>query len=289
MKTKTRALPVIVFLAPFLTIYISFQIYPLLQTTISSFFNWDLLTGGKLFIGSKNYQRMFTDPTFWTSLSHTLQFVLYSTPINVFIGLFLAILLNGKGKYSQIYRTIFFSPYVLSVSVTTLIWGFMFNPQKGLLGAFMLAIGKKPIFWLTDPAYAMTAIIIATVWWTVGFNLVLFLAGIQDIDGSLYEASMLDGANSLQKFLFITLPSLSRTLMLVLVLQIIASFQIFGQVYIMTRGGPGGTTRVLIQYIYETGFRDYELGYASAMAVFLFLVMFIVSYIQFTVFSEEKR
>ncbi len=289
MTAKSRTMPVVIFLAPFLLIYISFQVYPLVQAAVSSLYDWDLLTSQKRFIGIDNYLRMFTDPTFWDSFKHTLQFVIYSTPIIVFSGLLLAILLNGRNKFLQIYRTIFFAPYVLSVSVTTLIWGFMFNPQKGLLGALSALLGTREIYWLTDPNYAMSAIIITTVWWTVGFNLVLFLAGLQDIDGSLYEASMLDGANSLQRFRYITIPGLSRTFMLVLVLQIIASFQIFGQVYIMTKGGPGGTTRVLIQYIYEAGFRDYELGYASAMAVFLFMVMFIISYIQFAVFSEEKK
>jgi multiple sugar transport system permease protein len=289
MTAKSRTMPVVIFLAPFLLIYISFQVYPLVQAAVSSLYDWDLLSSQKRFIGIDNYLRMFTDPTFWDSFKHTLQFVIYSTPIIVFSGLLLAILLNGRNKFLQIYRTIFFAPYVLSVSVTTLIWGFMFNPQKGLLGALSALLGTREIYWLTDPNYAMSAIIITTVWWTVGFNLVLFLAGLQDIDGSLYEASMLDGANSLQKFRYITIPGLSRTFMLVLVLQIIASFQIFGQVYIMTKGGPGGTTRVLIQYIYEAGFRDYELGYASAMAVFLFMVMFIISYIQFAVFSEEKK
>ncbi|MCF7940635.1 MAG: sugar ABC transporter permease [Spirochaetia bacterium] len=289
MTAKSRTMPVVIFLAPFLLIYISFQVYPLVQAAVSSLYDWDLLTSQKHFIGIDNYLRMFTDPTFWDSFKHTLQFVIYSTPIIVFSGLLLAILLNGRNKFLQIYRTIFFAPYVLSVSVTTLIWGFMFNPQKGLLGALSTLLGTREIYWLTDPNYAMSAIIITTVWWTVGFNLVLFLAGLQDIDGSLYEASMLDGANSLQRFRYITIPGLSRTFMLVLVLQIIASFQIFGQVYIMTKGGPGGTTRVLIQYIYEAGFRDYELGYASAMAVFLFMVMFIISYIQFAVFSEEKK
>lgn len=289
MTNRSNAVTVFVFLSPFMLIYISLQIYPLFQAAVSSLYSWDLLTSGKSFIGLQNYTRMFSDPTFWISFKNTVLFVIYSTPVIVGLGLLLALLLNSRSKIMNMFRTIFFAPYVLSVSVATLIWGFMFNPQKGLLGAFSALLNLEPIYWLTDPRYAMTAIIITTAWWTVGFNLVLFLAGLQDIDPSLYEASMLDGANNWQNFRYITIPGLSRTFMLVLVLQIIASFQIFGQVYIMTKGGPGGTTRVLIQYIYEAGFRDYELGYASSMAVFLFMIMFIISFIQFKVFSGEKK
>jgi multiple sugar transport system permease protein len=240
------------------------------------------------FTGLNNYSHMFTDPTFWSSLMNTVEFVIFSTPLLIGVGLLFALLLNGTGSSKVFFRTAFFSPYVFSVAITTLIWGFMFNPQKGLLGEFARIIGTEPINWLTDPTYAMPAIIIATLWWTVGFNMVLFLAGLQDIDPSLYESSSLDGATWFQDLIYITLPSLKRTLELVTILQVIMSFQIFGQVYILTKGGPGGTTRVLIQYIYETGFRDHELGYASAMAFVLFLVMAVVSFFQFKISKEEN-
>jgi len=286
-KSRSLNLSVAFFVIPFMAIYLIFQIYPLFQAVFASFFNWDLLTSGKKFIGFKNYSKMFTDPIFWRSFLNTLQFVVYSTPLLIATGLLFAILFNGTGSRKGTFRTVFFAPYVFSVSVTTLIWGFMFNPQKGLLGAFSRILGAEPIYWLTDPHFAMAAIIICTLWWTVGFNMVLFLAGLQDIDPSLYEASALEGAGAWQNFIHITLPGLRRTLELVTVLQIIASFQIFGQVYILTKGGPGGTTRVLIQYIYETGFRDYALGYASAMAFVLFVAMFLVSMLQLT-FAEEK-
>nr|WP_246433956.1 sugar ABC transporter permease [Spirochaeta isovalerica] len=232
---------------------------------------------------------MLKDPTFWSSFFNTLKFVLYSTPLLIIIGLIFAILLNKKSKVNSSFRTAFFAPYVFSVSVTTLIWGFMFNPQKGLIGKAFTFLDLPVINWLTDPHFAMAAIIICTLWWTVGFNMILLLAGLQDIDPFIYEASSIDGAKWYHDFFHITVPSLKRTIELVAILQIIASFQIFGQVYILTKGGPGGTTRVLIQYIYETGFRDYQLGYASAMAVFLFLAMFAISLIQLTFKSEKKN
>lgn len=289
MKSKSRInLPVIYFVLPFMVVYVIFQIYPLFQAVIASMFKWDLLTSSMSFIGFKNYLHMFQDPTFWSSLMNTIKFVIFSTPMLIGVGLLFALLLNGTSSKKVLFRTAFFAPYVFSVSIVTLIWGFMFNPQKGLLGEFSRMLGAEPINWLTDPTFAMLAIIIATLWWTVGFNMVLLLAGLQDIDPALYESSSLEGATWFQDFLYITLPSLRRTLELVTILQIIMSFQIFGQVYILTKGGPGGTTRVLIQYIYETGFRDHQLGYASAMAFILFLVMAMVSFFQFRLSKEEN-
>ncbi|MDX1616663.1 MAG: sugar ABC transporter permease [Candidatus Promineifilaceae bacterium] len=229
----------------------------------------------------------WNDALFWSSLGNTIQFVLLSTPLIVGVGLLMALALNGGGRFFGSLRTMFFAPYVFSVSVLTLIFGFLLNPQRGILAEFLGYFGIEPIPWLTDPNLAMPAIVLATLWWTVGFNMVLFLAGLQDIEPQLYEAADLDGANTWQKFLHVTIPGLRRTLLLVVILQIIASFQIFGQVFIMTRGGPGGSTRVLIQHIYESGFRDFDLGYASAMSIFLFLVMFVVSYFQFRIGGEE--
>lgn len=228
------------------------------------------------------------DSQFWLAFGNTLAFVLMSTPLIVGVGLLLALALNRTGKWTSLLRTLFFAPYVLSVAVLTLIWAFLLNPRLGLIGAFAEFAGSEPISFLTSTTWAMPAIVFATMWWTVGFNVVLFLAGLQDIDPSLYDAASIDGAGALSKFRHITVPGLSRTTLLVMVLQIIASFQIFGQVFIMTRGGPNGATRVSIQHIYEAGFRDFELGYASAMSVFLFLVMIVVSALQFR-FQRSSR
>jgi multiple sugar transport system permease protein len=228
------------------------------------------------------------DAVFWSSLGNTVQFVLLSTPLIVVVGLAMALALNGSGRSLGLYRTAFFASYVFSVSVLTLIWGYVLQPQRGILAAFLSNFGVAPVPWLTDPKLAMPAIVIATLWWTVGFNMVLFLAGLQDIDPTLYEAAEIDGAGRLMQFRHITLPGLQRTTLMVIVLQIIASFQIFGQVYIMTRGGPGGSTRVLIQHIYESGFRDFQLGYASAMSLFLFVLMFVVSFFQFRLSPQEE-
>ncbi len=228
------------------------------------------------------------DSQFWLSFGNTLLFVALSTPIIVGTGLALALALNRPSRLTGMLRAMFFAPYVLSVAVMTLIWAFLLNPGLGLVGLVGDWFGADPINLLNSSTWAMPAIVLATLWWTVGFNLVLFLAGLQDIDVQQYEAASLDGANTWQKFRHVTLPGLKRTIRLVVVLQVIYSFQIFGQVFIMTRGGPDGATRVLIQHIFEQGFRDFELGYASAMSIFLFLVIILVSVVQFMFLGGEE-
>lgn len=264
------------------------------QQTLSRRNAWLLSLGAVLFFGGLLGIRpnpdggRWYDAQFWNSLGNTIEFVLLSTPLIVIGGLLMALSLNNSRRVTGVFRTIFFAPYVFSVAGLTLIWGFLLNPQSGILAAFLEFLRIEPIPWLTDPDLALPAIVVATLWWTVGFNMVLFLAGLQDIDPTLYEAADIDGASGWDKFRSITVPGLRRTILLVVVLQIIASFQIFGQVFIMTRGGPGGATRVLIQHIYESGFRDFSLGYASALSLFLFVVMLIVSYFQFQIGDEDE-
>ncbi|MFO8075333.1 MAG: sugar ABC transporter permease [Egibacteraceae bacterium] len=228
------------------------------------------------------------DSQFWLSFGNTLLFVAMSTPVIVGTGLALALALNRQGRMVGVLRAMFFAPYVLSVAVLTLIWAFLLNPGIGLVGIFGDWFGFEPINLLNSTTWAMPAIVLATLWWTVGFNLVLFLAGLQDIDQQQYEAAAIDGANRWQTFWNITVPGLKRTIRLVAVLQVIYSFQIFGQVFIMTRGGPDGATRVLIQHIFERGFRDFELGYASAMSIVLFLAIILVSVVQFVLLPKGE-
>ena len=228
------------------------------------------------------------DSQFWLSFGNTLLFVAMSTPVIVGTGLALALALNRQGRMVGVLRAMFFAPYVLSVAVLTLIWAFLLNPGIGLVGIFGDWFGFEPINLLNSTTWAMPAIVLATLWWTVGFNLVLFLAGLQDIDKQQYEAAAIDGANWWQTFWNITVPGLKRTIRLVVVLQVIYSFQIFGQVFIMTRGGPDGATRVLIQHIFERGFRDFELGYASAMSIVLFLAIILVSVVQFVLLPKGE-
>lgn len=278
------------FLLPFLLVYGVFLVYPLLRGFWVSLHDWDLLIGQLAFVDFSNYIRMVqNDPVFWEAAWHTVEFVLYSTPLLVIIGLLLAIALNRDLPGMTFFRTVFFSSYVLSISVITLIWFMLLNPTRGLIGAVMEQMGMEPIAFLTNSAWAMPAIVITTVWWTAGFNIILFLAGLQDIPKAIYEAAELDGAGTFTTFFQITIPLLRRTILLVVILQIIASFQVFGQVFLMTGGGPNGRTRVLVQHIYETGFRGFELGYASAMSMFLFVVMLAVSLGQIIISNRDDN
>ncbi|MBX6749009.1 MAG: sugar ABC transporter permease [Micromonosporaceae bacterium] len=231
---------------------------------------------------------MWYDRLFWESFKHTLQFTLMSTPLIIGLGLAMALAVNNsKHRGGKFYQVAFFVPYVLPISVATLVWTNVLSP-RGILSAFLAKFGVEPISWLGDQRLAMPAIVVMTAWWTVGFNLVLFSAGLQDIDPALYEAAMLDGAGAWQRFVHVTLPGLRHVMALVLVMQIIAGFVVFGQINIMTSGGPGNATRTLVLHLYETGFTQKHLGAGAAMALFLFAVMFVISLVQLRLMREEK-
>lgn len=230
----------------------------------------------------------WNDPLFWLSLEHTLQFTLISTPLIIFLGLAMALAVNSKHRGGRFYQVAFFVPYVLPISVATLVWSNILAPGRGIVGEFLANFGVEPISWLGDQRFAMLAIILMTAWWTVGFNLVMFSAGLQDVDPTLYEAAMLDGAGAWKRFLHVTIPGLRHVFALVVVMQVIAGFAVFGQVNIMTSGGPGNATRTLVLHLYETGFTQKHLGAAAAMAIFLFIVMFVISFVQLRLMREEK-
>ncbi|MHA7875272.1 carbohydrate ABC transporter permease [Roseivivax sp.] len=229
------------------------------------------------------------DRRFWPTVGNTLVFVGLAVPGVTLSALVLAAALNRESRAMAALRTLFFLSQVLSVTVVTLIWQIMFSPRQGLIANITELFGGTPINWLTDAQFAMAAIVIATIWWSLGIALILFLAGLQDISKDLYEAAALDHCTGVRAFRHITLPNLKRTITLVVILQIILHFQVFGQSHLMTQGGPNDSTQVLVRYIYQTGFRDSDLGRASAMAVFLFVVMGAFSVIQFIVGREKSQ
>ena len=228
------------------------------------------------------------DRRFWPTVGNTIAFVALAVPGVTISALLLAAAMNRETRAMGVLRTLFFLSQVLSVTVVTLIWQIMFSPRQGLIANITGAFGGTPINWLTDEQFAMAAIVIATVWWSLGIAMILFLAGLQDISRDIYEAAALDNARGVKAFWYVTLPNLKRTITLVVVLQIILHFQVFGQSHLMTQGGPNDTTQVLVRYIYQTGFRDSELGRAAAMAVFLFIIMGTFSVIQFIVGREKN-
>ncbi len=225
----------------------------------------------------------WNDRRFWPIVGNTLTFVALTVPSVTLVGLALALGLNRDDRVSAALRTAFFLSQVLSVTVVTLIWQLTFSPRQGILGHLFRSLGLEPITWVTDIDLAMPAIVIATVWWSLGFAMILFLAGLQEIPNEHYEAARIDGAGLWAVIRHITLPALSRTTTLVVVLQIILHFQVFGQSHLITRGGPNDATQVLVRYIYQTGFRNSELGYASALAIVLFLFMLVFAMLQLRV------
>jgi len=229
------------------------------------------------------------DRRFWPTVGNTILFVGLAVPGVTITAMLLAAALNGETRAKAVLRTLFFLSQVLSVTVVTLIWQIMFSPRQGLLANVTELLGGSPVVWLTAEGFAMAAIVIATIWWSLGIAMILFLAGLQDISQDLYEAGALDNATGAKAFWYITLPNLKRTITVVVVLQIILHFQVFGQSHLMTNGGPNDTTQVLVRYIYQTAFRDSELGRASAMAMFLFVIMGAFSILQFVLGREKDE
>ncbi|HZG78707.1 MAG TPA: sugar ABC transporter permease [Paenibacillus sp.] len=275
------------FLLPYLFFYLWFMVYPIYKGFVISLHEWAIGVEPE-FVGFANYADMLKDRHFWEALWHTVYFVILSTPSLVVVGLALALIVNAKLKGTTFLRSGFFLPHILSISVISSIWVFILQPYTGLMNSILHKLGVvEEIFWLSDANLAWISILIATVWWTVGFNMVLFLAGLQEIPDDWYEAARIDGANARDCFWHITLPSLRGVVLLIVVLQSIASFKLFGQPWLMTQGGPGTATRPLVQYIYETGFRANEMGLAAAMSYVLFLVMILFAVIQFKFLSKK--
>jgi multiple sugar transport system permease protein len=277
----------LLFSAPFLAVYGLFLVLPIFYGIYLSFFDWNILSG-KSFIGLENYIEAFKDEKFLSSLWHTCLFVLLSTPTTIIAGFLMALAVMRPGRLARTAETVFFMPYIFSITVVGTLWAWIFQKDFGILNQLIVALGGQAVGWLTDANVAMSSITGATVWWTAGFNMILFSAGMKQISDEVYESARLDGAGSFTILTKITIPLLRDTTVLVLILQVIASFKVFGQSYVMTGGGPYGSTRVLVQYIYETGFSYFRMGYASAMSILLFVIILIVSVFQFLASKDGK-
>ena len=273
--------------------------YPFFNGLYISFLNYDYLRPEKTeFVGLQNYIDLFKAGSvkfneFWNSLSNTVEFVIYSVPFLVTIPLGLAVLLNTKIKGRNFFRAIYFAPWVLSVAVISLIWWWIFQSQGGLLNYYLNEIGIKGPQWLSTVPWAWVAIVVATVWWTMGFNMVILLAALQDIPDQLYEAASIDGANNWQQFRYITLPMLQPVLLFIITTTIIASFNLFGQPLMMTRGAPaqptgGGATEPVMMRIFTEGFVRPFQGSAAAMSFLVASMMIGISYFNYKIFRRKE-
>ena len=281
----------LLFVLPFLAAYVVMLIYPLLRGIMLSFQRVDLFGPGR-FVGLDNYARLFADSTFVQAILNTFALALIIVPLLTAIALALALALNKATRGAAVFRGIFFSSSVLSVTIVTLIWRFVLAPDAGLLGETAQALGAEPIPFLSHPTWSLWALAITTIWWSIGLPMMLFLAGLQQIPGDIYEAAALDGASRWTVFWRVTLPSLRRTLVLVIMLQTAAQLQIFGQAQLLTGGGPGGATRTMVLFIFESAFGRWELGYATAAAEVLFLLIVLLTLTQYLTTmrgSEDER
>jgi ABC-type sugar transport system permease subunit len=231
-------------------------------------------------VGLDNYVRVLTTPEFWMVLKNTAVYTLGTVPLNMALALAVAVILNKKIAGRRFLRTAFFAPVVMSSVAAAVIWRWVYEPNFGLLNYVLGWFGIPSINWLNDPTAAMFALIVMGVWKTFGVNMVLFAAGLQGIPDHYYEAAQIDGAGKLAQFWNITLPLLSPTTFFILVMSVIGSFQVFDTVYVLTSGGPLGTTKVLVFYLYEHAFKYFEMGYASAVAYLLFALIFALTLLQ---------
>ncbi|WP_108249653.1 carbohydrate ABC transporter permease [Planctomonas deserti] len=271
------------FAAPFVIAFLLFLVWPIIYGFYLSLTGQSITGANSELIGFENYGEAFRDADVWRSLGNTLWFTVLSTVPLVLVALILALLVNLGLPGQWLWRLAFFAPFLLASTVVSLFWIWMYNPQLGLVNSIL---GGQTA-WLTDSNTAMISVVITTVWWTVGFNFLLYLAALQNIPEQQYEAASLDGAGKWRQLFSITIPQLAPTTLVIVILQILASLKVFDQIYIMTGGGPGGATRPIVQYIYETGFTAYRLGYASAVAYVFFAIIVIASVAQMVITSRR--
>lgn len=269
------------FLLPSLAGLLVFLVGPMIASLALTFYEWDPLVPTRFhFLGLQNYATLLADANFWAALRHTLFFIAGYIPLVLSAGLGVALLMNQKLAGRTFLRGAFFMPVISAWVAVALMWTWIFNPKYGIVNYLLSLIGVHGPAWLFDPNWAMPAIILTSVWKDTGFVMILFLAGLQGIPQEYYEAASIDGASGPAKFRYITLPLLSPTAFFTLIISLINSFQVFDQVWVMTKGGPAGSTSVLVEQIVNNSFRYGRMGYAATLSWVLFLIVFLVTTIQ---------
>jgi multiple sugar transport system permease protein len=285
MNSSSRTTAAYLFLAPAMIAIGIFFALPVLAAFVLSFTDFDIYALGNLayvrFVGFDNYVRIFDMPLFWSALRNTFYFVLVGGPLSVAVSLGAALMLNSKlAKWKSFYRTVYFLPVVSSLIAVAIIWRYLYHPAHGLLNYLLSLADIAPIDWLGDPDIAMPAIIIMAVWKNFGYNMLIFIAGLQNISDDLYEAAHMDGAGWWVQFRSITLPMLKPTSIFVVMITVIGYFQLFAEPYVMTQGGPLNSTMSIVLLMYEQGFRWWNMGFAAAIAFILFLIIMFFTVIQ---------
>lgn len=288
-KLKRRnTLTALSFIAPNFIGFLLFTLIPVVFSLILAFMSWDSFSTPE-FVGLQNFQKMLSDETFWISLKNTVYYTVGVVPLTLACSLGLAILLNKKVRGMKFFRVAFFFPYVTSLVAIAVVWNMLFHPALGPINQFLKMFIENPPGWTSSSDWALTAIIIVSVWRGMGYYMILYLAGLQSIPRELYEAASIDGANKWHHFKHVTIPSLRPTTFFVTIMLVINCFKIFDLVQVMTAGGPGRATNVLVYQIYNEAFVKFKFGYASAISMVLFVIVLSITVIQFSWNQRQER
>jgi len=289
-KNIKKQLPNYLFILPHFLFFAVFILFPIVRGLQISFFDWKIMLKEQQFIGLANYQALLNDKAFWQIMRQTGFFMVYTVVFNVILGLLVATGLKHPFFGSNFFRVLFYAPSILSVSVLGIIGLRVWDTQLGIINYFLVEIFNGPrISWLGSPDSVIPALSATTVWWTFGFPMLVFIAGLQNIPDHLYEAAKIDGAGPVQTFGYITVPLIMPTMLFVVVTQFIAHMQVFAQPYIITAGGPGNASRTAVMYLYETAWKFFRFGYASSISVLLAAVMIGVTVILFSVMRKRTQ
>jgi multiple sugar transport system permease protein len=282
-----EAIAAYIFLAPFLIFFAVFTVRAVLFAVQMSFFEWQVLRPARPFIGLGNYKELFNDAIWWLSLKNTVIFAVLTVAGTTVVGLLAAVAVTRSIKGQGLFRVLLYTPQLLSVGAVGLIWVWFLSNQFGVLNYFLSFIGIRPINWLGDANLVLPALSLTTIWWSFGFPMLIFIAGLQGIPEHLYEAARIDGASGRQLFWYITLPLLRPTMLFVTVLGFIGQFQVFGQIFIMTTGGPGRASYSVIYYLYQIAFTSFRMGYGSALAIALAVIIAAFTAVQFRLIGQR--
>lgn len=285
MVKKKKSSKFIFFTSPWIIGFLLLTLIPMISSIFISFTEWDILTPPK-WVGLQNYIEIFNDPLFYKSLKVTLTYTLFSVPINVILSLLVALLLNNNVKNIKLFRTIYYLPAVVSGVVVSLLWGWMFNPEFGLLNNILIKFGIQGPQWIYDEKWVIPSLVIMSIW-GIGGGIIIYLSGLQSIPKDLYEAAKIDGANFWQNLIHITIPSMSPILLFTTLTSIIGSLQTFTQAYVMTDGGPNHSSLFYAFYVYKHAFTWRKMGKACALAWILFLVILCISLLVLKVSSSK--
>ncbi|MCU1528685.1 MAG: sugar transporter permease [Frondihabitans sp.] len=285
----TRRATIVGFLAPALIILAAFVGWPMISALRLSFTDASGF-GTPSFVGLQNYVRVFTDPEILQAMGNTALYAVLFTPVAIVVALVLALVVNSpRLPFRGFFRSALFLPFVVSLAVAAFAWSYLLDPQIGLLNYWLQGAGIRIGNVLQDPALAMPTVVLVAVWKNFGFYMVIFLAGLQEVPKSLYEAAQLDGANGWKRFTNVTYPMISNTMAFVVIVALIAALQAFDQIYILTSGGPYRTTETIVMQIYQSGFKDLDLGFASALSYVLLIVTLVLSLVQFLFFGRNRE